>query len=273
MGLATICVDVAPIFEQSNAVGARIDEGLYGSSIQVIDQQPDGWCYIRTDYHVQGYVRVEYLDTNTAVAASWAKYPKMLVLAPYIDIQQKPAREAAVLRTVPRGSQLVALGSPDLNGWQKVGMHNGSIGYTRASYLGEAITDWRALSEDDMRWNIVESALAYNGTAYRLGGRSPMGIDAAGLVAMAYMLNGVSVPREEFFKEGGGLRRVEVAAMDEGDVIYFASSTGIYIGNRKFVHATEDLGSEGVIVNSLDEKDSDYRGDLARHIVAVASLY
>ncbi|MGD9559627.1 MAG: C40 family peptidase [Oscillospiraceae bacterium] len=273
MALASVKAETLPLFEKPSAESARLDEALYGMSVQVIQTSESGWSYVRTEHHTEGYAAANRLELDAEVAAAWRKYQKMVVLAPYIDVQRQNAPEAPRVLSVPRGGILVPLGQPGIDGWQKVGLTDGAVGYTRASYLGEVIEDWNAVAEDDMRWNLVETALSYNGTAWRSGGRSPLGIDAAGLAAMTYQMNGVVVPREVFWKPGTALRKIEARKMDEGDVIYFVGSVGIYMGEQKFVHATDLAGGEGVVVSSLDAKDEDYRGDLAGHIVAVASLY
>lgn len=273
MGQATIQKDVSPLFEKPTLESERVDEVLYGMSVQVIEESNTGWCYVRTEHNTQGYMVTANINLSAEVAVAWKKYKKSLVLAPYIDIQQHPKGDSPRILSLPRGGQVVALKAPDIGGWQKVGLANGVMGYTRASYLGEVIADWAQLSEDDMRWNLVESALAYNGTAYRVGGRSPLGIDAVGLVAMTYQLNGVAVYREPFFKVGTALRRIEPDAVEEGDVLYFRDSIGIFMGDGHFVHATEFKGGEGVVVSSMRPRDEDYRADLAEHIVGAASLY
>ena len=155
-----------------------------------------------------------------------------------------------------------------------MGLVNGTVGYTRASYLGEVITDWKTLDEDDMRWNIVETALSYNGSAHRAGGRTPEGMDALGLVAMSYMLNGIVLPHSLTLSADGPLESITTKEMGEGDVLFFAAaSMGIYIGDDRFVHATDLVGSEGVVVSSLNPKDEDYRADLAGNITAVGTLF
>ncbi len=124
-----------------------------------------------------------------------------------------------------------------------------------------------------MRWNIVETALSYNGTAWRSGGRTPLGIDAIGLVAMSYQMNGILLPRTLNLQSDGLLRPVRQKDMDEGDVLFFSGSVGIYMGDSRFVHATDIVGGEGVVVSSLRPKDDDYRADLADSIEVVASLF
>lgn len=273
MGQATVKIDIAPLYETPSLENARIDEMLYGMSVQVLEESAGAWCFVRTEHGTQGYAPASCLDMNVDVAMSWKKYRKSVVLSPFIDVQKAPMAEAPRLLSVPRGGLLVALKAPDHNGWQKVGLTGGTVGYTRASYLGEAIVDWARMPEADLRWNLVESGLSYNGTAYRVGGRTPQGIDAVGLVAMSYMLNGVIIPQEPFLKPGSALQRIPIERMGEGDILYFRHSMGMFMGDGHFVHATEYPGCEGVIVSSLNPRDDDYREDLAEHIVGVGSLF
>lgn len=273
MGLATVRCDVLPIYERPSLDSLRRDEALYGMSVQVLQEMQDSWCHIRTEHNTEGYAMVSALETNVEIATAWRKYKKVVVLASYIDIQSSANFISAVLASVPRGAILVALGQPGIDGWQKVGLTGGEVGYTRASYLGEVITEWTALSEADMRWNLVETALSYNGAAYRVGGRTPMGIDSVGLVAISYMLNGVIIPQEIYLRPGSAIHQIDPAKMQEGDIIYFPGSVGIYIGDGRFVHSTDYVDNEGVLVNSMRPKDEDYRSDLAGHITSVGSLF
>lgn len=273
MGLATVRADIAPLYERPDATSTRVDEALYGMSIQIVQESESGWCYVRTEHNTEGYASITLLETDAEVATAWRRYKKASVLAPYIDIQQRPAADGACVLSVPRGGIVVPLETPSEDGWQKIGLTDGKIGFTRASYLGELLSDWTMLSEADLRWNIVETALSYNGAAYRVGGRTPFGMDSIGLAAMAYLMNGVVIRHELFIKPGLALHSIPFERMQEGDLLYFANSVGVYVGDNRFVHATDLVGCEGVLVNSLRPKDDDYRGDLAGHIVAVGSVF
>ncbi|MDL2323683.1 NlpC/P60 family protein [Ruminococcaceae bacterium OttesenSCG-928-A16] len=272
MGLASVFADIAPLYVGPSAEGMRSDEALYGMTVQVIKEEAD-FSLVRTEYGTEGYTPTKLLGTNAEIATAWKKYKKKVVLAPYIDVQKAPAAAAQVLANVPRGGLLVALGAPNNSGWQKVGLPTGTTGYTRASYLGEVILDWTQISPADMRWNLVETALAYNGTATRAGGRTPFGIDGVGLVAMSYLINGVVIGRESFVKPGSPLHTIPASSMDEGDIIYFDTTAGMYMGDDRFVYVSETPGTEGVIVGSLNPQHDDYRADLATQIAAVGSLF
>jgi cell wall-associated NlpC family hydrolase len=105
----------------------------------------------------------------------------------------------------------------------------------------------------------------YLGAPYKEGGTSTNGIDCSGLVRNVYYeLDGRSMPPDvrRMFRTGETIERDD---LEFGDLVFFAFGTrgtshvGIYIGNGKFVHASE---TRGVIVSSLDESTyaDNYRG-------------
>jgi cell wall-associated NlpC family hydrolase len=102
---------------------------------------------------------------------------------------------------------------------------------------------------------LVEQAMTYLGTPYRLGGTSRRGLDCSGLVGAVYGEQGLGMPRTaaEQFAEG-----VPVAAGDlrPGDLVFFRdtykrgiSHVGIFVGEGRFIHAAGHR--QGVIVSEL----------------------
>ena len=47
----------------------------------------------------------------------------------------------------------------------------------------------------------------------------------------------------------------------------------MYLGNDRYIHSTGKAGSDGVVINSLNPKDIDYREDLASTIKQVGSIF
>ena len=79
------------------------------------------------------------------------------------------------------------------------------------------------------------------GTPYLYGGNSPRGFDCSGLVHFSYSAVGHSVPRTTgaLWTTAQPIPRSELRA---GDVLFFnvdgkMSHVGLYIGERRFVHA------------------------------------
>ncbi len=102
------------------------------------------------------------------------------------------------------------------------------------------------------------------GVPYRYGGASPSGFDCSGLVQYAYSLAGVSVPRTtgQLWHAAKPIAQQELEA---GDLLFFSiegkmSHVGLYLGERRFVHAPQSGSS--VSVASLDAPF--YRSALVR---------
>jgi len=107
------------------------------------------------------------------------------------------------------------------------------------------------------------------GVPYQYGGSSPRtGFDCSGLVFYAYSQAGIPVPRtsRDIFK---ATRKIALREAAPGDLVFFQdqeklSHVGIYLGERRFVHAP----SSGKTV-SVAHIDTPY---YQRHLVAVGRV-
>ena len=100
------------------------------------------------------------------------------------------------------------------------------------------------------------AAVALNqvGTPYRYGGSSPGGFDCSGLVQYSYSRAGKQVPRttKQLWTSSLAVGRHELRV---GDLLFFTiegkmSHVGLYLGERRFVHAPSS--GRTVSVASLD---------------------
>ena len=93
------------------------------------------------------------------------------------------------------------------------------------------------------------------GKPYRYGGTSPAGFDCSGLVQFSYKQAGLALPRETADQRRAS-QRVKLAELKRGDLLFFdergrkASHVGIYVGERRFVHAPSS--GKSVRNDSLD---------------------
>ena len=97
-------------------------------------------------------------------------------------------------------------------------------------------------------------ALQQVGVPYSYGGNSPRGFDCSGLVQYAYSQAGVSVPRTTG-QLWSSAQTVDGRDMQRGDLLFFSiegkmSHVGVYLGDRRFVHAPQS--GRAVSVASLD---------------------
>ncbi len=102
---------------------------------------------------------------------------------------------------------------------------------------------------------LKKSAFSFLGARYRFGGNSPTALDCSSFTQQVFRLLDIKLPRtaREQFQVGnevgqGDLRR--------GDLVFFrtyapyASHVGIYLGNRKMIHASSR--DHRVVVSSMD---------------------
>lgn len=98
-------------------------------------------------------------------------------------------------------------------------------------------------SSDQVRAELIQHALSWQGVAYAWGGNSRSGIDCSALVQKVFACVGISLPRTTYgqFRLGVGVAQLRLLP---GDLVFFntsgpgASHVGIYLGGTEFLSAT-----------------------------------
>lgn len=112
-------------------------------------------------------------------------------------------------------------------------------------------------SGSDMGGIAARTAERFVGIPYRWGGDTVVdGMDCSGFVRAVYNLCGVNIPRtsREQYLVG---ESVELDGLKDGDLVFFGDSVdrinhvGIYVGDRKFVHAPRR--GDDIKVSALDD--------------------
>jgi lipoprotein Spr len=94
------------------------------------------------------------------------------------------------------------------------------------------------------------------GTPYRLGGSSKTGIDCSQFTKRLYKEVYNERLENVAWRQWSQTKRISKSSLEIGDIVFFNSSVspsgwhcGIFIGNNKFVHASNRR--EGVIISNL----------------------
>lgn len=127
-----------------------------------------------------------------------------------------------------------------------------------AVFLGGcSSTGGRALPSDVVVEKLLSHYRSWHGTPYQFGGSSRNGVDCSGFVQETYRsVFNLNLPRNTADQARSG-RRVGRNRLRSGDLVFFKTGwfdyhVGVYVGNGRFIHASE---SRGVIQSSMS---SDY---------------
>lgn len=267
---AIVNAPICPLMTAPKPDCELADEALYGMVVEVLEETTPDYWKIRTPYRYEGYAPVSALLTDPAKVAAWEALEPCYTpwSKNFIDVMAEPKVQSWPLVTLPRGALLSCGGCQD--GWTEVTLADGRKGYARSSWL--AVCEFpTGLSEAQLRQRLVDTAMLYQRTSYRWGGKTPLGIDCSGLVSMAYLLNGITIYRDAHIKPDFDLVEIDRADMDAGDLLFFPGHVAMYMGGGKYLHSTGKAGSDGFDINSLDPADPLYRKDLAEGITQVGS--
>ncbi len=103
--------------------------------------------------------------------------------------------------------------------------------------------------------NIVLTALTYMERPYQFGAKDLYRMDCSAFVQRVFEVNGIRLPRSTAEQSRVGVQ-VGLEDLKPGDLLFFTtyrpgpSHVGIYIGNGRFVHASEKTG---ITINRIDE--------------------
>ena len=105
-------------------------------------------------------------------------------------------------------------------------------------------------TDNETRIKIVETALSTLGMPYQAGTAGPDSFDCSGYVYYVMNTAGVSVPRTSSDAMLGLGRNVSYEELKPGDILGRPGHVGVYIGDGKFVHASET--ATGVISDTIE---------------------
>ncbi len=252
-------VPILQVKKSPDICSETVDELVHGMVVIRLDVDDNcDYVNIRTGYDYEGWCLKSGFLTNEWHVRKYINQIDLKVCSLFLDVMEAPDIRSRVLCNLVKGSLLAFIEDCD-NGWICVSTADGIIGYVRSSGV-------RTLSSikhnTNVRESVVSDALMYLDTGYRWGGKTPMGIDCSGLTSMVYLNNGMIIHRDSYWMEGFGIERIDLCEALPGDLLYFRGHIGIYLGDGQFIHSTMGEYGDGVMINSLNKRDTLYRADL-----------
>jgi len=270
---AIVNVAVCPMYSAPGRENTVEDEVLYGMVVEILDEVEPGWLKIRTHYRYEGIVCADDMIVDDETAENWEALPKLVVRNKNCcDVLSRPKVQGWHLQHLTRGCLVSPVGEKE-GGYQRVRLADGREGYVMAGILDTYYTKPSSDNEDTLRRQLVDAAMLYQGTHYRWGGKSPLGIDCSGLCSMAYMLCGILIYRDAKIMDGFPLHEIKLEDIKPGDLLFWPGHVGMYIGGDRYCHSTAKAGSDGFVINSLNPDHPDFRPDLKEKITQVGSIF
>lgn len=266
-----------------------------GKELTVYTNCGNGWLFCSIDGR-EGYVHSNYVyivPGSTASAGSSGVSQSLQVAVRtteqpvssakktgYITGNNVRFRAAAsmtsqILGELFYGNQVTIIGTS--GEWTQI-VYGNDVGYVYSTYVKEGTyaaaeptgSSGTVVSSNVTGQDIVNFAGQYLNYKYCWGGLSPeTGFDCSGFVYYVYKHFGITVNRVAADQASNGVH-VDPSDLRPGDILCFYSGSsyighaGIYIGNNKFIHASNS--TTGVIISELSGYYAS-RGFEARRIV------
>lgn len=267
------------------------DELFMGWAVGILEETA-GYLKVITHYGYVGYLKRQTVvfQTKEELKRRDEKGKTAFIQRGFADVMEVPDVKGRILFTLGRGSFVKVL-SEKKNGYQKVETADKTTGYVpivalsrRRDNDGFLYTEnpsgfflrqkylWRGC-EEEIRKFLLTYAKSYLGVQYRWGGKSASGLDCSGMTFMSYQMSGILIYRDAAIKREYPIRQIPLEQKKAGDLLFFPGHVAMYLGNQKYIHCTGNERSFGCVINSLSEKDDDYREDLAKQIIAVGSAF
>ena len=257
-----VSVSVASIRSKPGHSKELATQALLGTPLRVLKRE-GGWYYVQTPDDYLGWIDDGFVLMDQSSSAEWANREKIIIMANYATTHHLPEMNSDVVGDVVAGC-ILALVKNEGKFYQ--------VEYPdkrRAFLLKETAQPYRAwlARAQDTPVSIVTTAKRFFGVPYLWGGTSPKAMDCSGFTKMVFFLNGVLLPRDASQQVDVG-KPVDVQHgfenLQTGDLLFFGSKAteekkervthvGIYLGDMKFIHESED-----VHINSLNRNDPDF---------------
>ncbi len=245
---------VLRVRSEASVAGKVLAKLTASTQVEVLSAVDGGAWYEITCGETSGFVSGEYLAVDAGEAA---KLPEeaapiyLKVTTSVLNIRTGPGTSYDKAGKLSDGQVVKALEETD--GWYKL---DEDKGYVSADYV--QVVDAEEATVSSKGQEVANYALQFKGYKYVYGGSSPKGFDCSGFTTYVYSQFGHKLNRTASGQLDNGTK-VSRDELQPGDLVIFkkgktskrATHVGLYIGDGKFIHASEP--GVGVIISKLTD--------------------
>ena len=260
-----IILEVADVYRYASTDSEMVTQALQGEPVKVLSQH-DSWVEITLpdQFNYHGWVQISALGI---IPPRWKAANRKIVSVASAEVLERPQKDARVLRVLPLGTVVASYPMTKQGDFTSVQLIDGEQGFVWSKdMLDYQPQDTTLIS----RAEILTTARQLLGQPYFWGGMTTGGLDCSGFIHTVFKVHGVLLHRDADLQYSNDGVSVTSDELNPGDLVFFetytkgASHLGIYVGNKKFIHASS---SKGVSYASLDETYFSQRFIGAKRIV------
>jgi len=251
-GIANL--SIVPVRAEAKEQSEQVTQILFGEIFEIIERRKL-WYHIRTQLdNYEGWIDIKLVKEISELEFNKINKSDKFITNDIITVITKTSDKTKLLLSA--GSTL-----PNFD------IKNNSFKITDDKYeLNKNIT---ALT-NDIRKNIISTAIKYINAPYLWGGRTHFGIDCSGFSQIVYKICGINTPRDasQQVKKGTILNMIEEAKNgdlaffdnDEGEIIH----VGLIMANNKIIHASgkvriDKIDHQGIFNEETNEYSHNLR--------------
>jgi cell wall-associated NlpC family hydrolase len=214
----TVIRSTASLFSEPRADGAMQTELLFGETITVLEQSPEGWSWGQSDPdHYVGYLPSDALSVQ-------AHQPTHRVTSLRSFVYASASIKLVPLTALSFGSRVCVIGTHNQFSLLADG---GFIISAHLSPLDETCVD------------PARFAALFLHTPYLWGGRSSLGLDCSGLVQLAFQACGIACPRDSDMQERDlGHLVPDLQTLRRNDLVFWKGHVGLMWDETTLLHAS-----------------------------------
>ena len=224
MRYALCTLSVVPVRSGASEKSEQITQLLFGEGVEVLDRKGKAWMKV----HCPWDDTIGWVDARQIMTLNVEDYQNLLPEFSYNLELIQPLASGDSFLPIPLGARL-----PGFDGMRF------AIGTKQFTFSGQAVDHKAIPATTEM---LIKLAKKYLNAPQQKGGRSPLGIDAPGLVQNVFRILGIKLPREaqDQVMEGEAVDFVELA--EPGDLAFFENKAGkihhvgILLPGNKILH-------------------------------------
>ena len=276
--VGTVTASALNIRSGASTSHSIVAKAYKGNKVEILETS-NGWYKVKLSNGKIGWGSGEYIVVSTISSGESTQTPstgkKGTVTASALNIRSGASTSHSIVTKAYKGNTVEILESS--NGWHKVKLSNGKIGWGSAQYISTSSVDnttngntsqesTQAPSNNENNVSgtqssskvqaIVNTAKAQIGKKKAWGAEGPNAFDCSGLTYYIYKQNGITIPRTSREQSNFGTT-VSKSNLQPGDLLFFStdgsggvSHVGIYVGNGQMVHVSSSKNS--VISTSIN---------------------